>query len=168
MATTRTSEKKTTTKKAAPAADPHEALASELLTTLLHRALVRLGEPARIGDIVREVGDETVTPALARRQMETQPRRFVAVDRRWDITSRYLDKTKPLERTLEEVIAVYGAPIPTDDVAGELAQITGRVKEAYTEVAARLLRGRSVLPDRRRPRVWSAFVALGPDLRARR
>ncbi len=146
MATTRTSEKKTTTKKAVPAADPHEALASELLTTLLHRALVRLGEPARIGDIVREVGDETVTPALARRQMETQPRRFVAVDRRWDITSRYLDKTKPLERTLEEVIAVYGAPIPTDDVAGELAQITGRVKEAYTEVAARLLRGAPFFP----------------------
>ena len=154
MATTRTSEKttsekKTTTKKSAPtvvAADPHEALASELLTTLLHRALVRLGEPARIGDIVREVGDDTVTPALARRQMETSPRRFVAVDRRWDITSRYLDKTKPLERTLEEVIAVYGAPIPADDVAGELAQITGRVKEAYTEVAARLLRGAPFFP----------------------
>ncbi len=146
MATTRTSEKKTATKKAATAADPHEALASELLTTLLHRALVRLGEPARIGDIVREVGDEAVTPALARRQMETQPRRFVAVDRRWDITSRYFDKTKPLERTLEEVIAVYGAPIPTDDVAGELAQITGRVKEAYTEVAARLLRGAPFFP----------------------
>ena len=146
MATTRTSEKKTTTKKAAPAADPHEALASELLTTLLHRALVRLGEPARIGDIVREVGDDAVTPALARRQMELSPRRFVAVDRRWDITSRYLDKTKPLERTLEEVIAVYGAPIPTDDVAGELAQITGRVKEAYTEVAARLLRGAPFFP----------------------
>ncbi len=146
MATTRTSEKKTTTKKAAPVADPYEALASELLMTLLHRALVRLGEPARIGDIVREVGDEAVTPALARRQMETQPRRFAAVDRRWDITSRYFDKTKPLERTLEEVIAVYGAPIPTDDVAGELAQITGRVKEAYTEVAARLLRGAPFFP----------------------
>ena len=145
MATPRTSERKSTAKKAAPAADPNEALASEVLTTLLHRALVRLGEPARIGDIVREVGDEAVTPALARRQME-QIRRFVAVDRRWDITSRYLDKTKPLERILEEVIAVYGAPIPTDDVAGELAQITGRVKEAYTEVAARLLRGAPFFP----------------------
>ncbi len=143
-----TSEKKTTTKKnaAAPVADPREALASELLTTLLHRALVRLGEPARIGDIVREVGDDVVTPALARRQMETTPRRFAAVDRRWDITSRYLDKTKPLERILGEVIAVYGAPIPTDDVAGELAQITGRPKEAYTEVAARLLRGTPFFP----------------------
>ena len=65
----------------------------ELLTTLLHRALVRLGEPARIGDVARETGEEAVTPALARHIMETHPRRFVAVDRRWDITSRYLDKT---------------------------------------------------------------------------
>ena len=145
MATPRTTERKTTTKKTAPAADPNEALASEVLTTLLHRALVRIGEPARIGDVVREVGDDAVTPALARRQME-QSRRFVAVDRRWDITSRYLDKTKPLERTLEEVIATYGAPIPTDDVAGELAQITGRVKEGYTEVAVRLLRGAPFFP----------------------
>jgi hypothetical protein len=150
MATPRTSEKtserKPTTKKAAPVADPNEALASETLTTLLHRALVRLGEPARIGDIAREVGDDAVTPALARRQMETQSRRFVAVDRRWDITSRYLDKTKPLERTLGEVIAIYGAPIPTDSVAVELAQLTGRVKEAFTEVAPRLLRGAPFFP----------------------
>ena len=61
MATTRTSEKKSTAKKTAAttaAADPNEALASEILNTLLHRALVRLGEPARVGDVAREVGDE--------------------------------------------------------------------------------------------------------------
>ncbi len=145
MATTRT-EKKSTTKKAAPAADPLEALAGEILTTFLHRALVRLGEPARVADAAREAGDETITPALARTHMETQPRRFVAVDRRWDVTSRYLDKTRPTERILEELIAVYGGPIPTDDVAGELALITGRPREAYTDVAPRMLRGAPFFP----------------------
>ena len=145
MATTRT-EKKTSTKKTAPAADPAEALAQETLTTLLHRALVRLGEPARVGEIAREVGDEAVTPALARHIMESQPRRFVAVDRRWDITARYLDKTRPTERILEELITLYGAPIPTDNAAGELAQITGRVREAFTEVAPRMLRGAPFFP----------------------
>lgn len=145
MATTRT-DKKSSAKKTASGPDPTEALALETLTTLLHRALVRLGEPARVGEIAREVGDEAVTPALARHQMESDPRRFVAVDRRWDITSRYLDKTRPLERILEEVVADYGAPIPTDDVAGELAQITGRVREAFTEVAPRLLRGAPFFP----------------------
>ncbi len=148
MATTRTSEKKSTAKKTAPtaAADPNEALASEILNTLLHRALVRLGEPARVGDVAREVGDETVTPSLARHIMETHPRRFVAVDRRWDITSRYLDKNRPMERILEELIAHYGAPLPTDEVAGELAQLTGRVREHFAEVAPRLLRGTPFFP----------------------
>ncbi|MDQ2801090.1 MAG: hypothetical protein M3Y13_15775, partial [Armatimonadota bacterium] len=145
MATTRT-EKKTSAKKTTPVANPAEALAHETLTTLLHRALVRLGEPARVGEIAREVGDDVVTPALARHHMETEPRRFVAVDRRWDITARYLDKTRPTERILEELIALYGAPIPTDDAAGELAQITGRVREAYSEVAPRMLRGEPFFP----------------------
>lgn len=145
MATTRT-DKKSTAKKPAPGADPTQALAQETLTTLLHRALVRLGEPARVGEVAREVGDDVVTPALARHQMETDPRRFVAVDRRWDITSRYLDKTRPLEHILGEVISLYGAPIPINEVAGELAQITGRVKEYYAEVAPRLLRGAPFFP----------------------
>ena len=145
MATTRT-DKKPAAKKTAPGADPIQALAQETLTTLLHRALVRLGEPARVGEVAREVGDEVVTPALARHQMETTPRRFVAVDRRWDITSRYLDKTRPLEHILGEVITLYGAPIPINEVAGELAQITGRVKEYYAEVAPRLLRGTPFFP----------------------
>jgi hypothetical protein len=145
MATTRT-DKKSTAKKNAPGADPTQALAQETLTTLLHRALVRLGEPARVGEVAREVGDDVVTPALARHQMETEPRRFVAVDRRWDVTSRYLDKTRPLEHILGEVITLYGAPIPINEVAGELAQITGRVKEYYAEVAPRLLRGAPFFP----------------------
>jgi hypothetical protein len=145
MATTRT-DKKSSAKKTAPGTDPTHALAQETLTTLLHRALVRLGEPARVGEIAREVGDETVTPALARSQMEAAAQRFVAVDRRWDIRNRYLDKQRPLEHILVELIADYGAPIPTDEVAGELAQITGRVREAFTEVAPRLLRGTPFFP----------------------
>ena len=149
MATTRTDRKPAAKKGAAQAAelkDPTETLASEILNTLLHRALVRLGEPARPAEIARETDDEAITPALARRQMETQPRRFVAVDRRWDITSRYLDKTRPTERILEELVAVYGGPIPTDDVAGEMGQITGRESVAFAEAAPRLLRGGAFFP----------------------
>lgn len=149
MATTRTDRKPAAKKGAAQAAerqDPTEILASEILSTLLHRALVRLGEPARPAEIAREADDEAITPALARRHMETHSRRFVAVDRRWDITSRYLDKTRPTERILEELVAVYGGPIPTDDVAGELGQITGRESVAFAEAAPRLLRGGAFFP----------------------
>ena len=148
MATPRTSEKKTTAKKpaASAATDPTEALAAETLRTLLHRGVVRLGEPARIGEVARETGEEAVTPALARHVMTSHPRNFVAVDRRWDVTSRYLDKNRPQEHLLEELIAVYGAPLPTGEAAGELAQVTGRVREHFDEVAPRLLRGDPFFP----------------------
>lgn len=147
MATTKTP--KTTSKKAAAAtaaADPQEALADELLTQALHRALVRLGEPARVSEIVRETGDEAISPGLARHALESHPRRFVAVDRRWNITSRYLDKQRPVERTLEELVSVYGGPMPVDEVASELAAVYGRVREHFDEVAPRLLRGPRFFP----------------------
>ena len=44
------------------------------------------------------------------------------------------------------MITEYGAPLPTDEVAGELAQITGRVREHFAEVAPRLLRGTPFFP----------------------
>ena len=147
---TKTAEKKTATKKGAAnvvaAPDPTETLAGEVLLTLLHRALVRLGEPARIGEIVRETGEEAISLGLARHAMETHPRQFVAVDRRWDLATRYLDKQRPLERTLEELIGAYGGPIPAGEVAGELAQIYGRPREYFDDVAPRLLRGARFFP----------------------
>lgn len=148
MATPKTADKKTATKKnAAPAGiDPAQALATDVLTTLLHRALVRLGEPARLSEIVRETNEEAVTVGLARSVMEQSKLRFVAIDRRWDIAQRYLDKQRPVERTVEELVSHYGGPMPADAIPGELAQIYGRVREHFDEVAPRLLRGARFFP----------------------
>lgn len=148
MATPKTVDKKSTTKKsAAPVGtDPTQALATDVLTTLLHRALVRLGEPARLSEIVRETNEETVTVGLARTVMEQSKLRFMAIDRRWDIAQRYLDKQRPVERTLEELVSIYGGYMPADAIPGELAHIYGRVREHFDEVAPRLLRGAKFFP----------------------
>ncbi len=148
MATPKTVDKKPTTKKnAAPAGiDPTQALAADVLTTLLHRALVRLGEPARLSEIVRETNEEAVTVGLARTVMEQSKLRFVAIDRRWDIAQRYLDKQRPVERTVEELLATYGGSMPADAIPGELAHIYDRVREHFDEVAPRLLRGAKFFP----------------------
>lgn len=148
MATPKTADKKPATKKnAAPAGiDPMQALATDVLTTLLHRALVRLGEPARLSEIVRETNEEAVTVGLARTLMEQAKLRFVAIDRRWDIAQRYLDKQRPVERTLEELVGIYGGSMPADAIPGELAQIYDRVREHFDEVAPRLLRGTRFFP----------------------
>lgn len=149
MATTKTSEKKTATKKSAPAQeDQMVGLADEILVELLHRAFVRLGEPARISEIAREIEEADVSVSLIRYTLGSHPRRFVAVDRRWDIAQRYLDKERPVERILEELISTYGAPMPVDEAPGELAQIYGRVNEYFDEVAPRMLNGARFFPVR--------------------
>lgn len=142
---TKTTEKKSSAKKTATV-DPMPALADEILVTLLHRALVRLGEPVRVTEVVRELDEESVSVGLARQALEAHGRRFVAVDRRWDLAQRYFDKQRPVARTLEELVGLYGAPMPTAEVPGELAQIYGRVREAFIEVSPRLLRGPRFFP----------------------
>ncbi len=147
MATTKTADKRAATKKsAAPTAAPADTLADDVLVTLLHRVLVRLGEPARISEIARELDDDSISVGLVRHALESHPRRFVAVDRRWDLAQRYLDKQRPVERTLEELVATYGAAMPSDAVPGELAQIYGREKVHFDEVAPRMLRGPRFFP----------------------
>lgn len=119
-------------------ADPVESLALEYLTVQLHRALVRLGEPARISEIIRETGDESITPGLARHIMDSHSRRFVSIDRRWDLAARYLDKRAPVSKTLQEVVTLFGAPIGLDEAAGELAIIYSRVREHFDETTPRM------------------------------
>jgi hypothetical protein len=146
---TKTVEKKGAAKKGATTAtmtDPVDMLATEILITEIHRALVRLREPARPSEIVREIGDDAINAPLVRSVMESHPRRFVPIDRRWDIISRYLDKRRPVERTLEEVVSLYAAPMPIEEVAAELGLIYGRVKEHFDQVAPRLLAGSRFFP----------------------
>ncbi|MGO8673012.1 MAG: hypothetical protein ACLQVD_16845 [Capsulimonadaceae bacterium] len=143
MAITKSTDKKTTPKKGTgkpDAFDPAEALAQEYLVIRIHRAMVRLGEAVRINEIVQELNDSSISPPLVRHTMETHPRRFVAVDRRWDVAGRYLDKQAPLTRTIQELVTLYAAPMPVDELAGELAAIYGRVKEHFNETAPRMLR----------------------------
>jgi hypothetical protein len=148
MATTKTAEKKPAGKKtgAQTDADPKAATANELLIARLHQALVALGEPVRISELVREIGDDGITTGLVRHTLDANPRRFVSVDRRWDIAQRYLDKQRPVGRTLEEIVGIYGQPMPVLEAATELGRIYGRVHEHFDQVAPRLFRGTAYFP----------------------
>ena len=143
MATTKVAEKKPVTKKTddVPAQDPLEKLSDQVLQVHLHRTIVTMGEPARLSEIVREIGDDAITVGLARHIVDKFPRKFVAVDRRWDVTQRFLDAQRPVARTLEELLTIYGAPVPADEIAVELSHVYHRVREYFDDIAIRLLRG---------------------------
>jgi hypothetical protein len=130
----------------ASAASPAERLAEDILVTYVQRALVRLTEPARISDIVAEIADSAIEPSAVRFVLDSHPRVFAAVDRRWDLTQRYGDSQRPVAKILEELVAAYGAPLPVGDAAGELGRIFRRPTEAYESVAARMFRSSHFFP----------------------
>lgn len=138
---TKTAEKN---KKGAPAQPPPpsdlDILAEEYLAFRIHQALVGLGEPAKIADIARAVGDEAVSIGLIRNTMTRLPHRFVSIDRRWDIATRYLDTQRPALRILEEIVAAYNAPICAWDAAHEYALVQGRMAEGVLAIVERVLR----------------------------
>lgn len=148
MATSKTSAKKavTTKKAAAEPAEPAIGLPEVILATKLQRALVALGEPARLNEILRLVGEDTVAPGLARHVLVSHPSLFTPIDRRWDLTQRSISSSHPLQQTIEELIVQYGAPITVDKLAVELVHINGRHQEHFEGVASRLLKGARFFP----------------------
>ena len=142
---TKTSTKKTTDKKegaqAASKAETAEAgrLAQDYLLHRVHLAIASQDGPARIADIVRAIGDEDITLGLVRHALASHPARFVAIDRRWDIATRYADRSRPAQRLVQEIVAAYGSPISAWELAHELAIVLGRSREGTEPVAERVL-----------------------------
>lgn len=147
MATSKAADKKAAPIAKAPvAAEPKVAFSEQILATKFHRALVGLGEPARVNEILRIVGEETVAPGLARHILVTHPSYFTPIDRRWDLTKRQLPSNRPVGKTLEELIVHYGAPVTIENLAAELVYIYGRHIDHFVEVTRRLLKGDQFFP----------------------
>ena len=147
MATSKAADKKAAPiTKTAVIADPKVAFAEEILAIKFHRALVGLGEPARVNEILRVTGEETVASGLARHILVSHPSYFAPIDRRWDLTQRRLPSNRPVGKTIEELIAHHGSPVSVEHLAAELVYIYGRHSEHFEEVAQRLLQGQQFFP----------------------
>jgi len=147
--TTKTPEKTIGPRKgagSASSASPAERLAEDVLVTKVQRALVALTEPARIGEIAQQIADDAITPAAIRYVLDSHPRLFAAVDRRWDLAQRYGDSQRPMAKILEDLVSAHGEPMPVEGAAGELSRIFRRPLEAYEKVAPRMLRSRLFFP----------------------
>ncbi len=142
---TKTADKKESKKKTAAPAQPGSSsidrLAEEYLVGKIHQAIAASDGPAKTVDIVRAIGDDDITLGLVRHAMISHSARFIAVDRRWDITSRYTDRSRPVLRLAEEVVSNYGEPITAWDLAHELGIVLGRSTEGMETAAERVLAG---------------------------
>ncbi len=117
-----------------------ERTALEYLTWRIQQFLVSYGESARLGDIASGLAEDGASPGLVRHVLGQHPSRFLYVDRRWDVRTRFLDRQRPTSKLLEEIVANYEAPIAAWDAAHELGAVIGRSPEGTRTMVERLLR----------------------------
>ena len=127
--------------KAAAKLNIEDTLRRAALVYLEDRAydlLVGREEPAKTGEILREIGMENVTLRMIRYALASSPR-FEAVERRWMLSSRVQDRQRPFERVVESVISDCGRAMPLSDLIRELALVYDRPATYYEEILPRIL-----------------------------
>lgn|GEM_PF-944087 len=120
MATTKQAEQEKTEK----------LLADEYLNDLVYDALLERGEAAKISEITLEIDNPRILYPVVRRILNESPR-FLIVDRQWDLTARYLDRSHTTERNLVEVIDAAGKPLSAITLATELSTVYSRDSSDY-------------------------------------
>ncbi len=105
-------------------------LADEYLTNLVYNALLERGEASKVSEITLEINNPRISVALVRKAIGDSTR-FLSVDRQWNLASRYLDKGRPTERNLIEILQAAGEPLSKSQVASELGEIYHKPSESY-------------------------------------
>ncbi len=114
-------------------------ITDEYLIQKLYQAIVAHGEPAKLADIQKAVDDESISLGLIRQGLGSYPQKFVQVDRRWDVSTRYLDRQRPAFKILEEILTTYGSPMAAWDAGHELGLVFHRSSEGQQAIASRML-----------------------------
>jgi Predicted membrane protein len=117
-------------------------LADEYLADLVYMALLERGEASKVSEITLEINNPRITFPVVRRAVTDSPR-FVSVDRMWNLSARYLDRSRPTERNLLEVLQAAGRPLSLAQLASELSVIYDRDSDVYLQLLGRALRNES-------------------------
>ncbi len=105
-------------------------LADEYLTDLVYTALLERGGASKVSEIALEINNPCVSVALVRKSLG-DTKRFLTIDRQWNLQSRYLDKGRPTDRNLVEILKAAGRPLSKAQLASELSEIYRKPSESY-------------------------------------
>ena len=128
----------TTTKKA-EREQSQSLLADEYLADRIYDALLERGEAGKVSEITLEINNGRITFPLVRRAISDSPR-FITIDRQWDLSARYLDRSRPTERNLAEILLSAGRPLNVIEMATELSTVYGRGAEVYLSLLPKITR----------------------------
>ncbi|MBI2842631.1 MAG: hypothetical protein HYX78_04460 [Armatimonadetes bacterium] len=118
--------------------DTMRTAARVYLEDRIYDTLVGREEPAKTGEILRDMGMEDLTLRVVRHILITSAR-FESTERRWTLATRFEDTQRPFERVVENIIESHGRPMVFSALAQELAYVYRRPVRYYEEIAPRLL-----------------------------
>ncbi len=105
-------------------------LADTYLADCVYDALLERGEAAKISEITLEIDNPRITFPLVRRALDDS-QKFALAERQWSLAARYLDVSRPVERTLIDVLRAAGKPLDRITLATELSEIFHRDAGLY-------------------------------------
>lgn len=105
-------------------------LADAYLADRVYDALLERGEAAKVSEIAFEIDNPRITFPLVRRALDDSTK-FTLAERQWSLTARYLDVTRPVERTLIDVLRAAGKPLDRITLATELSEVYHRDATQY-------------------------------------
>lgn len=129
-----------TSAKQAQAAAAKEA-AELWLADRAYDYLLTTTEPVKTGEILRGIALEGISLRLVRHALAGNPR-FQQFERKWTLSERFQDTTRPVETVINAILQSSGRPVSVDQMAHELAVIYGRPAESLEPIAARMLSNR--------------------------
>lgn len=118
--------------------EPVRVAARVYLADRAYDVLVGREEPAKTGEILRDIPVKDMTLRIIRNTLASSAR-FEAIDRRWTLAARIQDKGRPFERIVQKVVSDYGRPMPLLALAQELVLIFERPAQYYEEILPRVL-----------------------------
>ena len=110
---------------AAEVPETEAQLADAYLADRVYAALLERGEPAKISEITLEIDNARITFPLVRRALDDASK-FALAERQWSLAARYLDTSRPVERTLMDVVRAAGRPLDRITLATELSEVYRR------------------------------------------
>ena len=115
--------------------------AATWLADQAHNYLLKTSEPVKTREILRGIGVEGVSLKLIKHVLSASSR-FEQLDRKWSLSARYQDPTRPTERIINLILTSCGRPMMVEEIAGDLAAVYGRPIESMDQTASRMLAGR--------------------------
>jgi len=121
-------------------AEIDDALVEAYLGDRMVDALLERGEASKISEIAGELDNPRLTFPLLRKGL-IGSKRFVQVERAWDLAARYVDTARPTSRLLQDILRAAGRPLSTASLVTEYAIIQGRPADVFLSQLPRWVSG---------------------------